>query len=136
MFSLFREGGWLPKWASPGYRGSMVGTMGDVSLADAIVKNIPGFDRDLAYEAIRKDAFEVPPRGVDGVGRVCLEAYLKYGYIPKGADTTTGGTCSEVVSRSLNYIQSDYAIAQAAKVRVTNHHVVAPNCHPIPQNVA
>ena len=31
-------GGWLPKWASPGYRGSMVGTMGDVSVADAIVK--------------------------------------------------------------------------------------------------
>ena len=70
--NAFEEGGWLPKWASPGYRGSMVGTMGDVSLADAIVNDIPGFDKELAYRAIRKDAFEVPPKGVEGVGRPCL----------------------------------------------------------------
>lgn len=42
--NAYNEGGWLPKWASPGYRGSMVGTLGDVSLADAIVKGITGFD--------------------------------------------------------------------------------------------
>jgi len=112
--NAYKEGGWLPKWASPGYRGSMVGTMGDVSLADAIVKQIPGFDEQLAYEAIRKDAFEVPPKFVEGVGRACLESYLQYGYIPQGSSTTTGGTCEEVVSRTLNYMQSDYAIAQAA----------------------
>ncbi len=112
--NAYKEGGWLPKWASPGYRGSMVGTMGDVSVADAIVNEIPGFDVQKAYEAIRKDAFEIPPSGVDGVGRVCLEGYLKYGYIPRGASATTGGTCSEIVSRSLNYLQSDYAIGQAA----------------------
>jgi len=110
----YQEGGWLPKWASPGYRGSMIGTMGDVSLADAIVKEIPNIDIDKAYEAIRKDAFDIPPQGVDGVGRVCLESYLQYGYVPRGAIMTTGGTCYEVVSRTLNYLQSDWAIAQAA----------------------
>ena len=26
----YEEGGWIPKWASPGYRNSMVGTYGDV----------------------------------------------------------------------------------------------------------
>lgn len=52
--NAFKEGGWLPKWASPGYRDGMVGTMGDVSLADAIVNEIPGFDVELAYLAIRK----------------------------------------------------------------------------------
>lgn len=92
----------------------MIGTMGDVSVASAIVNNIPNMDFALAYEAIRKDAFEIPPQGVDGVGRVCLSSYLTYGYVPVGAPMTTGGTCSEVVSRSLNYLQSDYAIAQAA----------------------
>ena len=66
--------------------------MGDVSLADAIVKGVPGFDRELAYEAIRKDAFEVPPKHVTGVGRECLESYLELGYIPSGADTTTGNS--------------------------------------------
>jgi len=114
--SAYKEGGWVPKWASPGYRGSMVGTMQDVTIADAIVKNIPGFDRQQAYASIRKDAFEIPPEGVDGVGRVCLQSYLKYGYIPRGSPMTTGGSCTEIVSRSLNYLQSDWAIAQAARV--------------------
>lgn len=113
--NAYKEGGWLPKWASPGYRGSMIGTMGDVSLADAIVKDIPGFDREQAYAAIRKDAFEVPPVGVDGVGRVCLSSYLQNGYVTRDAIMTTGGNCYEVVSRTLNYLQSDFAVAQAAQ---------------------
>ena len=123
--NAYVEGEWLPKWASPGYRGSMVGTMGDVSLAAAIVQDIPGFDREKAYEAIRKDAFEVPTSNLRGKGRVCLPAYLKYGYIPRDSASTEGGTCSEVVSRSLNYMQSDYAIAQAAlKVGYTDDAAV------------
>lgn len=117
--SAYKEGGWLPNWASPGYRGSMVGTMGDAALADAIVKDIAGFDRELAYAAIRQDAFVIPPtvKGDDmlfGVGRAGLESYLKYSYIPYGAKGTTG-TVSETVSRTLNYVLSDYAIAQAAQ---------------------
>lgn len=90
--------------------------MGDVTLADAIVKKIPGFDAQLAYEAIRKDAFEAPPSDVDGVGRVCLPSYLDHGYIPKNSATTQGGSCDEAVSRTLNYMQSDFATAQAAVV--------------------
>lgn len=111
--TAFDEGGWLPKWSSPGYRGSMIGTMGDVSVSDAIVNDIPGFDTAKAYQAIRKDAYEIPPDRVNGIGRVCLESYLKHGYVPKDAHGTTG-TCDQVVSRTLNYYQSDYAIAQAA----------------------
>jgi len=112
--NAYNEGGWMPKWASPGYVSSMVGTMADVSISDAIVKNIPGFDRELAYQAVSQDAFVSPPEGVDGIGRVCLNPYLEYGYIPRGGSMTTGGTCYEIVSRSLNYMQSDWAIAQAA----------------------
>ena len=107
--NAYKEGGWLPKWASPGYRGSMVGTMGDVSLADAIVKGVPGFDKEGAYEAIYKDAFVAPPPSANGMGRECLESYVRLGYIPHG-------TCSEVVSRTLDYLQSDFAIANAAEV--------------------
>jgi predicted alpha-1,2-mannosidase len=111
----YQEGGWLPKWASPGYRGSMVGTMGDATLADAIIKQIPGFDVDAAYEAIRKDAFVAPDANSSGVGRPCLPSYLKYGYIPRGSPSVTGGTCSEVLSENLLYLQADYAISEAAK---------------------
>jgi putative alpha-1,2-mannosidase len=39
----------------------------------------------------------------------------KYGYIPRNAPQTNGGTCPEVVSQSLNYMQADYAIAKAAE---------------------
>jgi predicted alpha-1,2-mannosidase len=137
--NAFHEGGWLPKWSSPGYRGSMVGTMGDVSLADAIVKKVPGIDVESVWAAIRKDAFEAPsgsyrasPASVlkhtmsldygkltsandPGVGRTCLDPYLQYGFIPRDAVLPSGGSCSEVVSRSLNYMLADAAIARAAK---------------------
>eukprot|EP01069_Polyplicarium_translucidae_P012519 Polyplicarium_translucidae@DN5285_c0_g1_i1.p1 len=36
--NAYKEGGWVPQWGSPGYRGSMVGTMSDVAFADAIYK--------------------------------------------------------------------------------------------------
>lgn len=113
--NAYREGGWVPKWASPGYRSGMVGTMADVVISDAIVNSIPGFDVTDAFEGILKNAYSVPPEGVEGVGRVCLEGYLQYGYIAKGSPMTTGGDCTEIVSRSLNYMQSDWAISQAAK---------------------
>ena len=54
-------GKWLPSWASPGYRNCMVGTFADVVVSDAIVKNIEGFDYELARMALKKDAFESPP---------------------------------------------------------------------------
>jgi len=103
----YEEGGWLPQWASPGYRDCMIGTMSDVPIADAIVNEIPGFDVLTAYEAIRKDAFEVPAKEDLFLGRACMDSYLSYGYIPQG-------DCSAAVSRTMNYWQSDYAVSQAA----------------------
>jgi len=110
----YEEGGWLPKWASPGYRGSMLGTMADVVLSDAIVNNIPGFDIQKAFEAVLKDAYEAPGGDVSSVGRACLTPYLEEGYIPHGA-TQSNVECTEVVSRTLSYYQADYAISRAAK---------------------
>jgi Glycosyl hydrolase family 92 len=53
--NAFKEGGWLPSWASPGYRNCMVGTYADVVVSDAIVKGVKGFDLKLAEAALRKD---------------------------------------------------------------------------------
>lgn len=85
----------------------MVGTLGDVTLADAIVKNISGFDVNDAYAAIRQDAFVVPPwcntsdpDHLCGIGRVGLGPYLEHGYIPRGVNGTTG-PIDEVVSRTV-----------------------------------
>eukprot|EP00760_Papus_ankaliazontas_P012182 PhM_4_TR15211/c0_g1_i1/m.56390 len=103
--NAYIEGGWVPQWSSPGYRGSMVGTMSDVTFADAIVKNVGGFNATLAYQAMHKNAFEEPS---GDSGRAGLDDYIKKGYVP------LGGSIDQVVSRSLNYMHADWAIAQAA----------------------
>lgn len=105
----YEEAGWLPEWASPGQIASMVGTMGDVTLADAIAKSkwgfLKGFDVDKAYEAIRKDAFSEPE---GKFGRNHLKEYINLGYV--------SSSVSESVSRTLNYYLSDAAIANAAGI--------------------
>ena len=84
----------------------MVATMSDVSFASAIVNEIPGFDVDTAYAAIRKDAFEIPPPTSPG-GRFCLASYLSFGYVSptslSSAPAWNGGPqyCYEVVSQVL-----------------------------------
>ncbi len=109
--NAYREGGWLPSWASPGYRNCMVGTFADVVVADAILKDIKGFDLDTAVEAIRKDSFEAPPPYAGGaVGKDGLKMYAETGFIPLNGD---GG--GESVSRSLDFAYADYAVAQALK---------------------
>jgi len=50
-----------------------------------------------------------------GIGRTCLEDYLALGYIPRGGSTTESGTCINPVAQTLNFMQSDYAIARAAE---------------------
>ena len=125
FLNTFRASGWVTSWPSPGPRASMVSTMQDVVIADAIVNNIPGFDRELAYSAIRKNAFTVPADG-ESEGRGCLQSYLDNGYVARGARSSGGGTCYEVASVSLNYMQSDYAISQAARHlgRADDHDVL------------
>jgi predicted alpha-1,2-mannosidase len=108
FLSAYDESGWLPQWPSPGTRQAMVGSHADNILADAIVKKLPGVNATAAYAAIRKDAFDAPPRGGAEGGRACLPAYIDLGYIPSDAG------CSESVARSLNYYHSDAAIAGAA----------------------
>jgi len=99
--NAYHEGGWLPQWPNPGYRGTMGGTHSDAVVADAIVKDIPGFDCDAAYAAILKDGTVVPKGTSEGRGH--LEDYLALGYIP-GA-----------VSESLDYAYDDGCIALAAR---------------------
>jgi len=111
------EGGWVPQWSSPGFRSGMTGTLSDVSFAEAIVK-LPhcGTPRAAAagycinatamYLASRQNAFETNVPAYSG--RTCLAEYMQYGYIPWAQG------CDAVVSRSLTYYHSDWAIAQAA----------------------
>ena len=107
--NAYKEGGWLPSWASPGYRNCMVGTYADVVVADAIMKDIKGFDLDIAREALIKDAFEEPPKYVGGaIGKEGLNEYTQKGYVPM--DSIRAG---EHVSRTLDFGFADFAAANA-----------------------
>lgn len=59
-----------------------MGTYGDVVVADAIVKQVPGFEVATAWEAIRKDSYSEDPGGHDGVGKAGLRHYDEHQYIP------------------------------------------------------
>jgi len=84
--NAFDENGWIPQWASPGNRDSMVGTMSDVSIADAIVKSEAGgfsFDMAKAYRAVLKDTASAPEQNDAGGRRELLE-YDQAGFVAEG----------------------------------------------------
>lgn len=119
MLQMYKEGGWLPMWPNPAETNIMIGTHADAVISDAYVKGFRGYDVNLAYEAMRKNAM-VPPDhdtkswGYDRQewggfeGRMGLSYYHSLGYIP--SDKT-----AESVSRTLEYALDDYCIAQVAK---------------------
>ena len=97
----------------------MVGTHADSLVAEAVLKGITGFDLDLAYAAVYKDA-TVPPVDDDkisyedremGVGYE-VRAGLSTAYADKG--WVAADIHSESGSRTLDYAYDDYAISLLA----------------------
>ena len=102
----YREGGWLPEWASPGYRNVMVGNNSAAVVADAYLKGTRGYDINVLYEALIKDANHAGP--LQAVGRAGVEYYNKLGYVPYDVKI------NENAARTLEYAYDDFAIAQLA----------------------
>src|SRR5437764_11666128 len=119
LLQNFQEGGWMPKWPNPSYTNIMIGTHADSLVAEAIRKGFHGFDRQLPWKAVFKDAM-VPPDG--DTSRRCLDReevtpyearagltyYKQLGYIP--TDKT-----DEAASRTLEDSYDDLCVAQIAK---------------------
>ncbi len=100
MLSICDEQGRLPVWHLWGNETDcMVGNPGIPVVADAIVKNIPGFDRERAFEAILKTSAQ-DQRGGD--------LRREYGYIPCDL-------MNEAVAYDLEYALADGAAALAAE---------------------
>lgn len=100
MVDICDKQGDLPVWHLWGNETDcMVGDPGIPVVADAIVKGIKGFDREKAFEAIKKTA-AVPERG--------KEYRHQYGYIPCNLFT-------ESVAFDMEYAIADAAAANAAK---------------------
>ena len=101
-----KEGGWFPRWSSPGYRACMIGTHMDAVIADAYVKGFRDFDIEAAYTAMLRNAFE-PTDGGD-FGRWGLSEFDEQGYVP--ADKYESATaCTQ------DYSYNDWCIAQVAQ---------------------
>ncbi len=100
MLHIYKEQGRLPVWHLWGNETDcMVGNPAIPIVADAIVKGIKGFDRELAYEAIKATAMN------EGRGNGFR---MKYGYIPCDL-------FNEAIAYDMEYALADGAAAQAAK---------------------
>ncbi len=107
LLDIYDKYAYLPDgWVAGHYADVQGGSNADVVFADAVVKNLPGFDREKAFEAIKKNA-TIQSDQPKYKGRF-LNDYLKYGFItPRSTDGT--------VSKTLEYAYNDFCIAQVAK---------------------
>jgi len=107
LLDTYRHTGWLPDARIAGANGmTQGGSNGDVLLADALVKKLPGVDSQLAYEAVRKDA----DTGVSDdrswyEGRQ-LDDWKRLGYMSLAYQRSG--------SRTLEYAADDYSVATVA----------------------
>jgi predicted alpha-1,2-mannosidase len=109
MIVQYEQGGWLPTPQQFGnsYTNDMIGDHPVAAILDAYMKGINNFDVEKAYEAVRKNATETPS-GHRSRGRVGLDYYTEYGYIPFDK-------VRESVSRTLEYAYNDWCVAMLAK---------------------
>ena len=105
--NAYKEGGWLPQFPAPGYRACMTGSLIDSIFADAAVKGIPGFDVQTAYAGLKKHS-TIKGDPDKGFGRVGIEDYLKFNYLP--ADRI-----EQSVAETVDAAYGDFCIAQVAK---------------------
>ena len=116
LVNTYKEGGWLPEWASPGYRDVMIGSNSANLIADAYVSGVRGFDAETLYEAMIKNATTSKGRPTDkkgnvvgAVGREGVEYYNRLGYVPYDV------SINENAARTLEYATADFSISQMAK---------------------
>lgn len=99
MLLMYEQGGLLPVWElAANETNCMIGYHAVPVIADAILKNIGDFDKNLAFEAMLKSS------NMDFFG---LKNYKETGYVKADEE-------SESVSRTLEYAYDDWCIAQIA----------------------
>lgn len=100
MLHIHQQQGKLPVWHLMGCETNcMVGNPGVPVVADAILKDIKGFDSELAFKALKESSM-LPERG--------MEHRIEYGFIP--ADKMT-----EAIAYDMEYAIADWTVAQAAQ---------------------
>jgi predicted alpha-1,2-mannosidase len=119
LLQNFKEGGWMPKWPNPSYTNIMIGTHADSMVAEALNKGFHGFDKEVAWQAVYKDAMTPPDndtndRYYDREPHTPYEARAGLTYMKQLGFIPTDKT-AEAASRTLEDSYDDYAVAQVAK---------------------
>jgi predicted alpha-1,2-mannosidase len=115
LANTVKEGGWLPEWASPGYRDVMIGSNSANIIADAYANGVRGFDAETLYQAMAKNATTSAGRPTDkkgevvsAVGREGVEYYNRLGYVPYDVGI------NENAARTLEYATADFSLSRLA----------------------
>ncbi|EIW72522.1 hypothetical protein TREMEDRAFT_26302 [Tremella mesenterica DSM 1558] len=114
MLQDYKEGGWLPMWKNIVETNIMVGTHGDSIIAQAMEAGVKDFDWNLAWEAVKKNAFTPPERDTEleeehtpQEVRAGLTEYMSHGYVAADIHAESG-------SRTLDYAYDDHAASIVA----------------------
>ena len=107
LVNTYKESGWLPEWASPGHRESMIGSNSASIVAEAYLKGARGYDIHTLYEALLKNSEQEGP--LTSVGRRGVKYYNQLGYVPYDVGI------NENAARTLEYAYDDFAIYRLAK---------------------
>ena len=120
LVNTYNESGWLPEWASPGHRDSMIGSNSATIISDAFLKGVEDMDTELLLEAMLKNATIADGRPVNSVGRAGVDYYNSLGYVPYDVGI------NENAARTLEYAFADFTIAKMAekmgKIEVANKY--------------
>ena len=101
LANTYKESGWLPEWASPGHRATMIGSNSASIISDAYLKGIRGYDMNILYEALMKNTEHSGP--INTLGRNGVEPYNEIGYVP--ADKFGGSA-----AKTLEYAYADFCL--------------------------
>ena len=120
MVDMYRNGGILPRGPAGGnYTFVMIGDPSVSFFATAYNKGIKNYDVDLAYEGLRKNAFQGGIRDRAGYEHGDsptgggMSYYEERGYVPEGIQTE--GFHADGASMTLEYAYQDWCLAQMAK---------------------
>nr|WP_321356336.1 GH92 family glycosyl hydrolase [uncultured Draconibacterium sp.] len=114
LLDIYQHKGWLPdSWIAGDYGMVQGGSNADVVISEAIQKKIPGFDYELAYEAMKKNS-DIDSDNPRKYGRF-LKDYNSIGYVPATDSVNKPNWPWCPVSRTEEYAHNDFCIAQVAK---------------------